>query len=129
MSDTCNKRNTLKALDCIGRQAAIEALEREKVYMSGFQSDGTIIHPFEKYNRGLEDGIEALKVLPSAQPEREEGRWIIQDHPATGWFRVLCSECGEDVTSNAPIIGFFPNAKCIWDFCPWCGAKMGGIRG
>lgn len=69
MSDTSNKRNALQALDCISRQAAIDALEREKVYMSGFQSDGTIIHPFDKYNRGLEDGIEALKALPSAQPE------------------------------------------------------------
>lgn len=72
--------------------------------------------------------VDHIEEMPSAQPERKEGRWIIQDHPATGWFRVLCSECGEDVTSNAPIIGFFPNAKCIWDFCPWCGAKMGGNR-
>ena len=92
--------------DLISRQAALNALSRG----SGC---GASCH-------------RAIKALPSAQPDRGEGRWIIQDHPATGWFRVICSECGEDVTSNAPIIGFFPNAKCIWDFCPWCGAKMGG---
>lgn len=104
--------------DLIDRQAALDALNKLDV------SDGVGISSIAC---GLqEEAIRSIENLPSAQPERKEGRWIIQDHPATGWFRVLCSECGEDVTSNAPIIGFFPNAKCIWDFCPWCGAKMGG---
>lgn len=52
------------------------------------------------------------------------GRWIIKDNPGTGWYRVTCSECGEDVTSVAPVIGFFPKAKVTWDFCPNCGARM-----
>lgn len=58
-----------------------------------------------------------------AEPVRH-GKWIIRDNPGTGWYRITCSECGEDVTSNAPCIGFFPNAKVIWDYCPECGAKM-----
>lgn len=57
------------------------------------------------------------------------GRWIIKDNPGTGWYRVTCSECGEDVTSVAPVIGFFPKAKVTWDFCPNCGAKMDGKDG
>lgn len=65
-----------------------------------------------------------LMRLPSAQPERERGKWIIKDNPGTGWYRVTCSECGEDVTSTAPCIGFYPNAKVIWDYCPDCGADM-----
>jgi rRNA maturation protein Nop10 len=52
------------------------------------------------------------------------GKWIIRDNPGTGWYRVTCSECGEDVTSTAPCIGFFPNAKVTWDYCPSCGARM-----
>lgn len=52
------------------------------------------------------------------------GKWIIRDNPGTGWYRVTCSECGEDVTSTAPCIGFFPNAKVVWDYCPYCGARM-----
>lgn len=52
------------------------------------------------------------------------GQWIIRDNPGTGWYRVTCSECGEDVTSTAPCIGFFPNAKVVWDYCPYCGARM-----
>lgn len=66
-----------------------------------------------------------VKELPTvdALPVRH-GQWIIRDNPGTGWYRVTCSECGEDVTSTAPCIGFFPNAKVVWDYCPYCGARM-----
>ena len=73
------------------------------------------------YDTALRMGIEALNV----QPVRH-GHWIIKDNPGTGWYRVTCSECGEDVTSVAPVIGFFPNARVTWDFCPNCGADMRG---
>ena len=56
----------------------------------------------------------------------KRGKWIIRDNPGTGWYRVTCSECGEDVTANAPCIGFFPHAKVIWNYCPECGADMRG---
>ncbi len=56
--------------------------------------------------------------------EKRRGQWIIRDNPGTGWYRITCSECGEDVTSTAPCIGFFPNVKVIWDYCPDCGARM-----
>ena len=72
--------------------------------------------------------IEAVfENLPPAdvQPVRH-GHWIIKDNPGTGWYSVTCSECGEDVTSVAPVIGFFPNARVTWDFCPNCGADMRG---
>lgn len=65
-------------------------------------------------------------IKPSTQSERKNGRWIIKDNPGTGWYRVTCSECGEDVTSTAPCIGFYPNAKVTWDYCPNCGADMRG---
>ena len=75
------------------------------------------------YDTALKMGIEALK--SNVQPVRH-GHWIIKDNPGTGWYRVTCSECGEDVTSVAPVIGFFPNARVTWDFCPNCGADMRG---
>ena len=56
------------------------------------------------------------------------GKWIIRDNPGTGWYRVTCSECGEDVTSTAPCVGFFPNAKVTWDYCPYCGLKQNTHR-
>lgn len=52
------------------------------------------------------------------------GKWIIRDNPGTGWYRITCSECGENVTSEAPCIGFLPNAKVMWEYCPYCGSRM-----
>ena len=95
--------------DLISRQAAIDAIMGEP----------TDAHYPSWY-------AERLEQLPSAQPQRKTGRWIIKDNPGTGWYRVTCSECGEDVTSTAPCIGFYPNAKVTWDYCPNCGAKMDG---
>lgn len=57
---------------------------------------------------------------PQAEPERKTGRWILEDIPYTGCYRITCSECGEDATSTAPCIG----GVVKWDYCPWCGAKM-----
>lgn len=68
---------------------------------------------------------EMIDMMPTvdAVPVRH-GKWIIRDNPGTGWYRITCSECGEDVTSEAPCIGFLPNAKVMWDYCPYCGARM-----
>ena len=97
--------------DLISRQAAIEALKRAEALTRAF---------------GYHFVIDTIRELPSAQPQRKTGRWIIKDNPGTGWYRVTCSECGEDVTSTAPCIGFYPNAKVTWDYCPNCGALMDG---
>lgn len=106
--------------DLISRQALIEHLRRT---IEASSNDGD-------YNEGFNDGMDFAacfaSTLPSAQPERKKGKWIIKDNPGTGWYRVTCSECGEDVTSVIPMMGFFPNAKALWDFCPDCGADMRG---
>lgn len=56
------------------------------------------------------------------------GEWIVKENHGTGWYRITCSECGEDVTSTAPCIGFMPIVEVLWDYCPYCGAKMDGER-
>ena len=73
----------------------------------------------------VDELIDEVNEIPSARPK---GRWIIKDNPGTGWYRITCSECGEDVTSEAPCIGFFPNAKVAWDFCPYCGSENRGVE-
>ena len=97
--------------DLISRQAAIDALEQAK---EQYFDRRVIIGKMQ----------DVVSNLPSAQPERKKGTWIIKDNPGTGWYRVTCSECGEDVTSTAPCIGFYPNAKVTWNYCPNCGADM-----
>ena len=76
----------------------------------------------------MSNNYKTLEQIIDEQPtiERKTGKWIIQDNPGTGWYRVSCSECGEDVTSNIPMIGFFPHCKPLWDYCPYCGADMRG---
>ena len=115
--------------DLISRQAAIDALDK------------IIAMNYKDWARAQN----AIRQLPSAQPEkcedcgnfnktmvlipqteRKTGRWMIRDNHATGWYDITCSECGEDVTSVAPCIGFLPNARVIWDYCPFCGADMRG---
>lgn len=74
------------------------------------------------------DILGGVKEQPTIEPEQKKGKWIIKDNPRTGWYRVTCSECEEDVASQIPMIGFFPNAKALWNFCPNCGSYNGGDR-
>ena len=55
--------------DLISRQAAIDALDFHIVHMTAYRNGASEGNPLAQYNKGLEDGIEALKQLPSAQPE------------------------------------------------------------
>lgn len=83
--------------DLIDRKAAIEIA-------SGYCHPANIVAELEK--------------LPSAQPERKTGRWIINYLCSTsgGSYRVYrCSEC-EAFYESA---GLWPRR-----YCPSCGAKM-----
>ena len=60
--------------DLISRQAAIDALEREKTYSTAYKDGYTQTDYFKQYNMGLTDGIKALNKLPSAQPQSTMGQ-------------------------------------------------------
>ena len=92
----------------------IKVLCREKCYPGPLCPDSYCTEMWNKF-----EDVERVDAVPV-----RHGRWIIKDNPGTGWYRVTCSECGEDVISVAPVIGFFPKAKVTWDFCPNCGARM-----
>lgn len=80
-----------------------------------------------------EDFLKALKSLPSAQPERKKGKWIIKAintfelaYGSTGYEPVYeCSECGGIEESylrlDEPIM---PEDADFPKYCPNCGAKM-----
>ena len=111
--------------DLISRQEAIDAVKKNTFRLTFAEEQNCEGHLAWSANAVYSDVIEgALLELPSAQPERKRGKWIIKDNPRTGWYRVTCSECGEDVTSTAPCIGFYPNAKVTFGYCPNCGADM-----
>ena len=80
----------------------------------------------ERAYRERLDSRELIALMIESAPtvEPKHGHWIIRDIPGTYFYQITCSECSEDVTSSAPCIGFLPNAKVLWDYCPYCGAKM-----
>ena len=69
---------------------------------------------------------DALKALPSAQPERKKGRWVEYDSESDKYDEIRCSCCGRCYTVDAyhwTDIGF---TKDDLKFCPNCGADMRG---
>ena len=70
---------------------------------------------------------DALKEIPSAQPEPKHGKWIdtgktelnLEDDAELRIFR--CSECGLEVS-----VAKYPHEKSFFltPFCSNCGAKM-----
>ena len=57
-----------------------------------------------------------IEQLPSAQPERKKGKWVIYDGD---WLKTMfkCSECGAMIDINEKDRNFF---------CYHCGADMRG---
>ena len=98
--------------DCISRQAVIDALENIDC------SDGIGISALKC--DVVEDAINAINALPSAQPERKRGKWIEDDD---GWDEVIwrCSECDAVFT----LVDGTPEENEYY-FCPHCGADMRG---
>ena len=88
--------------DLIERQAAIDALEAKKDKTANGD-----IGCF--YNTIIQNNIDALKGLPSAQSERKKGKWILKPNI---YGVVYCSECDFELHINNT------------NFCPNCGAKM-----
>ena len=60
------------------------------------------------------DIFQELKDLPSAEPERNKGKWLWDEEED----RCYCSECGEE--DDLSIDGVY----MMHDFCPNCGADM-----
>lgn len=66
---------------------------------------------------------ERLQKLPSAQPDRKKGKWIINISD----YKSTCSVCGADETE-------FIHGTEMWygkgksKFCPNCGARMEGEK-
>ncbi|MBR2759657.1 MAG: hypothetical protein IKD66_00665 [Solobacterium sp.] len=76
-------------------------------------------------NVGLTKAMNALKDMPSAEPERKHGHWVYKDgEMGFGIGAWCCSECGETNES-------LPFHKCkdpyeyaASKYCACCGARM-----
>ena len=97
--------------DLINRQAAIDAVSKAL-------DRQTLLYGFVR-----KVALDAIKNLPSAQPERKKGKWIYgEDDGQDGWY---CSECNGFVPWDYEYYGL-DNIDFIDDFkvCPFCEADM-----
>lgn len=106
-----------KMNDYIDRQAAIDALEKEKP-IPFVHEDGSIdLFGAGQQNQWYRDGI-AIMNLPSAEVEPvKRGKWIYDNQ--FHWYRASCSECGYMRATDIKADNW--NG---WNYCPNCGAKM-----
>jgi membrane protease subunit (stomatin/prohibitin family) len=95
-----------KSDDLIKRQDAIDAADRSD-YL------GLAVEDVKKVT---DEVVKELKRLPSAQPERKNGKWI--DDECSEFYYANCSECGYQIDVHAER-GYF-------NFCPNCGCDMRG---
>ena len=86
--------------DLISRQAAIDAVKK---YRNGSDMP-------DMWYDGMSCALRCLYKLPSAQPERERGRWIQNIYPDVG-DGYRCSQCGKWHVVK-------------YNFCHNCGADM-----
>lgn len=102
--------------DLISRQAAITAIQNAYCDTEGGEDKCAVWK-----NVGLTNALHIMQDLPSAQPERNTGKWIfwyeeIKNDTCTEYIpHCKCSECGTEYDSHT--------VKFI-NFCQNCGAKM-----
>ena len=104
--------------DLISRQQAIEAIEH-KLAEPSYQHTG------EDWAVGLNIAESELYDLPSVQPERKKGKWVVDPD---GFLH--CSNCKDIPTSRivfkGEVIYDMTPIKQKMKFCPNCGADMRG---
>ena len=76
----------------------------------------------EGYNTAIKDISEAIKELPTIEPEVRHGRWIPTEYDSYAdgnpvYDAFECSECGHEHKGEE---------DTLTAFCPDCGAKMDG---
>ena len=96
----------------ISQQAAIDAVEFGITYAKAINKEtGEVIELFKQSNEELRKAVERIKGLPSAQPERKTGRWILDRSGA-----YCCNRCMEPCASYAM-------GKPRDRFCKMCGSR------
>lgn len=95
--------------DLIERQAAIDAIRSLYILIPKKNNDFA-------YDMAIDQAYDMVEDLPSAEPERKTGKWLIEYHDSILGRRAeikYCSECRQ--------VSPFRHK-----FCPNCGADMRG---
>ena len=92
--------------DLISRQAAIEAIHEDADWLAAQGSDWQV--------ERMERDKSILKSLPSTEPERKKGKWIVDSEKYEA-ITCVCSICGRNMTTPKR-----DRASYCWN----CGADM-----
>lgn len=100
--------------DTISRKATIDAVHSATYGFICGAEDGDEMTETDKLVLSINKAVaNAIKALPSAQPQRMRGRWIPQ-----GWNDTYCKcSCCDAV---------YVTAEIPYNFCSNCGADMRG---
>ena len=92
--------------DLISRQAVIDTIETDCSW--------DIFNEWGSRTPTGECIINAIKSVPSVEPERKPGKWLHMD----GWWE--CDQCHAEYTDMPTCMG-----EVMYKYCPMCGARMG----
>ena len=107
-----------KSDDTIRRQDALDALEEQLDYLQMLNKDENPRAESKWY--GVNWARNTIADLPSAEPKT--GKWVEVDchesekHSVTD---MRCSLCGKYASIVLP-----HRTRCVYNFCPNCGARM-----
>ena len=99
--------------DLISRQAAIDALAKEMPSLTTPDGCGEFDHDIQITDEAFVDCMQIINELPSAQPERKQGEWVLQSDDYHEYYE--CDQCGIAVGLD-DVRNYYPN----------CGADMRG---
>lgn len=107
----------------IEREALLAELEDEIDFVSPFYN----AEQNQYFTMGLRCAYRDAQRFPADDVvEVRHGKWIETQEPL-GWRDVDCAECS--VCHESWIIdedSSIDDYKCMWHYCPHCGAKMDG---
>ena len=111
--------------DVISRQATIDALAKEMPSLTTPDGCGEFDHDIQITDEAFVDCMQIINGLPSAQPERKKGKWIIDNKETGRIWHCHCSNCRKDPQDH---IGGTENWWLVRlpKYCPNCGADMRG---
>ena len=110
--------------DLISRERALVHL-RKRLYETALNNVGYVTDASEIYEDVADKRLDVWlnEIRPEeARPERKLGKWEYVQYdgnPKIGNWH--CSKCRRIVF---PLHSQKQNEKPLYDFCPWCGAKM-----
>ena len=115
--------------DTVSRQAAIDAVEFGITYAKAInKSTGEVKELFKEGNKALNEAVERLKELPSAEPRKGKWIWNVNgmDWGLGAW---TCSECKNKPDTWWESDRKFNPLMCSGgSFCGNCGADMRGEK-